>query len=48
MSITDLTLKGGEAACKKWYADYTLSVTLVYTLSAFIAALGAVLRIFLR
>ena len=46
--MADLTFEGGEAACKKWYANYTLSVTLVYSLSAFISALGAVLRVFLR
>ena len=46
--MTDLTFEDGEAACKKWYKNYTFSITLVYALSAFISALSALLRVFLR
>ena len=46
--VTDLTFENGESACKDWFKNYTLSNSLIYGLSAFIAGLGGLLRIFLR
>ena len=46
--IIDTTFPNGEAACVNWLAEYSTSTSLIYALSAFIAALSAGLRVFLR